>query len=237
MHTAATPVDTAALLGPVLPAGEPELRAIAVNALFGAFGREGTSEALGNDTDAALIRELRGWADVILVGAGTVEAEDYGPADTPMAVLSTSLDLDPGLGIFHGARLIVLTPEQSLTDDSLAANRTALEAAGAELVSSFGGTIREAVEALRREGYARILCEGGPGVYADVFAADLVDVLHLTIDPSLSPADAPSGLELDGPADGVARFAFEDVTVEHNAMMFCRLRRVADVGTRVPRYG
>ncbi|QYH19643.1 dihydrofolate reductase family protein [Corynebacterium aquatimens] len=220
-------VDPKHLVGPTLPVGEREVRAVTINTLFGGFGRAGTSGPLGNETDAALIGALRSWADVILVGSGTVQAEDYGPAHTPMAVLSTSLQLDTDLGIFHGSRLIVLAPERSLDDVSLEPNRHALRNAGAELMSSGGGSAPEIINALHEAGFARILCEGGPSVYADMLSADLVDVLHLTLDPSIGPEDGPFGLKLGGDQHP-RRFAIEDATVDGTAMLFCRLRRVGE---------
>ena len=219
-----TSTDIASLIGPVLDPDTPELRAVAINALFGAFGRGGTSGPLGNDTDANLIAGLRDWADVILVGADTVTAEDYGPAQTPMAVLSASLEVDTGLGIFDGARLMVLAPQRSLDDATLLPSRTALERAGAELVSTGGGSLTEAVEALRGLGLQRILLEGGPGVYSAALSEDLVDVLHLTLDPTTSGNDDSHGLDLGG--DSVLRFDLDGLGVDADSTLFCRYRRV-----------
>lgn len=216
--------DIPSLIGPTLAQSERDVRAVAINALFGAFGRGGTSGPLGNDTDASLIAGLRDWADVILVGAGTVTAEDYGPADTPLAVLSTSLKLDTGLGIFNSPRLLILTPKHSLIDASFEPHRSTLTAKGAELISTGSGSITEAVEALHDLGFNRILCEGGPSVYAAAISADLIDVLHLTVDPSTSASDDTHGLEITG--EGVHRFQLEHVGVDDDSMMFCRYRRV-----------
>lgn len=60
------------------------------------------SEDMGNDTDGQLFAALRNWADVVLVGAQTVRAEDYsgvkpngdGSRPAPIAVPSRSLDFD-----------------------------------------------------------------------------------------------------------------------------------------------
>ena len=52
------------------------------------------SGGLGGRADHALFAVLRSLADVVLVAAGTVRAERYGPSATPIAVVSRSLRLD-----------------------------------------------------------------------------------------------------------------------------------------------
>ena len=83
---------------------------------------------LSAGADAALFRDLRSVADVVLVGAQTVRAEGYGPArlppsrqvdraaagrtdDPPIAVVSRSLDLDLDAPLFREAAVptIVVT--------------------------------------------------------------------------------------------------------------------------------
>ena len=216
-------VDT--LIGPQASPGTPELRMVAVNTLFGAFARRGTSGSLGNGTDSALLAGLRSWADVILVGAGTVHTERYGPTSTPMAVVSRSLEIDTSLGIFQGDRLLMLAPERSLADASPLPRTRTLTAAGAELHSTGGGEPEEIVVTLRRLGFNRILCEGGPSLYAAMLRADLVDVLHLTVDPSAGSEDGTFGLDLASSRPYTRRFILEDATADEDSMLFCRYRR------------
>lgn len=217
-------IDPAELIGPVLSPAEPEIRAVTATTIFGAFGRGGTSGPFGNETDSALLLALRDWADVILVGAGTVRAEGYGRSDTPYAIVSRSLDIDTSLGVFEG-EVLVLAPEQSLIDDSLKPTREALERAGARLVSTGGGEVDEIAAALRSAGFNRVTCEGGPGLYADMLAADLVDVLHLTVDPTLGHDDEPYGLDIESGQPFTRRFALEDARATRDSMLFCRYRR------------
>ena len=78
---------------------------------------DGRSGALGNPTDARVLGALRRAADAVLVGAGTVRAEGYGPArptaatraarrargqdEVPrIAVVTRSLDLDLSTPLF-----------------------------------------------------------------------------------------------------------------------------------------
>lgn len=218
-------IDPAELIGPTLPNGVREVRAVTAATIFGAFGRGGTSGPFGNQTDSSLLLSLRDWADVILVGAETVRAEEYSYSDTPYAIVSRSLELDTSLGAFEGD-VLVLAPEQSLIDDSLQPQRQALTSRGARLVSTGPGAAEDTVAALHRLGYARILCEGGPGLYADMLAVDLVDVVHLTTDPTLGHADAPYGLDMGPEHPFTRRFVLEDVRATADSTLFRRYRSV-----------
>lgn len=216
----------AQLIGPTQAPGEPELRAVAINTLFGAFARKSTSGELGNATDSKLLAALRKWSDCVLVGAGTVAAEQYGPSATPIAVVTRSLELDPSLPIFGTERLIIVAPERSLADATCTPTIRTLENLGATIVSSGDGSAASIVRALRNLGFARILCEGGPHLYAQMLDANLIDVLHVTVDVSVGSQDGPWGLELDRNRNYVRRFEVEDATVDQRAMIFTRLRRV-----------
>ena len=89
-----------------------------VASVDGATAIDGVSGGLGGPADKQVFSAIRGVADVILAGAGTVRAERYGPPRTPpsiqaarrargqaakprLAVVSRSLDLDPGHGPVH----------------------------------------------------------------------------------------------------------------------------------------
>ena len=192
---------------------------MAITTAFGSFTASGTSGALGNDADKEVMLALRGWADVVLVGSGTVKAEDYGPADIPLAVVSRSLDFDTSAKLFSGTPPLILTPDSSLTDAGLAPRREELTRAGAELVGTGSGSAREIVDTLRGRGLGRIVCEGGPSLYAAMFEESLIDVLHLTSAPFVN--GEPSGLS--GNID--VELELEDV---HSAgsHIFARYRRV-----------
>ncbi len=192
---------------------------MAITTAFGSFTASGTSGALGNDADKEVMLALRGWADVVLVGSGTVKAEDYGPADIPLAVVSRSLDFDTSAKLFSGTPPLILTPDSSLTDAGLAPRREELTRAGAELLGTGSGSAREIVDTLRGRGLGRIVCEGGPSLYAAMFEESLIDVLHLTSAPFVN--GEPSGLS--GNID--VELELEDV---HSAgsHIFARYRRV-----------
>lgn len=213
-----------ALIGPVLAPGRRELRIVTANTLFGAFARRGTSGELGNDTDAALINGLRQWADVILVGSGTVTAEGYGPSDTPTAIVTEGANLNPELGVFKGKDVLLLAPDRSFERETTREELASLASGNVTPLHTGHGTIREVVTTLHARGFNRILCEGGPSIYADVVAAGLADVLHVTLDPSISSADGPFGLPFPDYPRFEHRFVLEDATFTRDSMLFCRYR-------------
>ncbi|MGH1525937.1 dihydrofolate reductase family protein [Leifsonia sp. L25] len=102
-------------------AGNPWLRVNFVSSIDGAATRQGLSGGLSDDADHRVFDILRRLCDVVLVGAGTVRAEGYGPmrvdeasqrarrdagmtAHPVFAIVSASLDLDPASPIFRGRR-------------------------------------------------------------------------------------------------------------------------------------
>jgi riboflavin biosynthesis pyrimidine reductase len=175
-----------------------------VASLDGAATRDGLSGGLGGASDARVFELLRRVADVVVVGAGTVRAEGYGPmrvsapsvawrvaharGEHPVfAIVTRSLDLDPASAIFTQApvRPIVITTERATGKARLA------EVADVVVAGSSQVDPTAAVQALRERGLRRILCEGGPTLFGSFLAADTVDELSLTLAPSLESGDAP----------------------------------------------
>jgi riboflavin-specific deaminase-like protein len=159
--------------------------------------------------------QLRDEADAILVGAGTIRAEDppllpdaahsraraeAGMRPYPVrAVVSRSLDLPltgRALAPQKQAPVIVFT-----TDTAPEGKRAALEAVGHEVVTAG----RDRVDVLRvlahlteRQGVERVSLEGGGELNAAALASNLVDEVWLTVCPVLiGGADAPT--PVDGP--------------------------------------
>ncbi len=187
-----------------------------VGALDGGATVDGRSEALGGEGDLAGFRALRSLVDVVLVGAGTVRAEGYGPArpraverrrargqaDTPtIAVVTGSGDLDPDARLFRdpGTTPLVLTTTggAATARERLGARAEVLEA-GDERVD-----LARSLDLLAARGLERVAAEGGPGLAAQLLAAGLVDELLLTLAPTLVGDAGPSIVAgaLDTPVD------------------------------------
>ena len=166
-----------------------------VSSIDGAATRDGLSGGLGGAADKRYFELLRRVADVVVVGAGTVRAEGYGPmlvsrprrGQPVFAIVTGELDLDPASTIFTKApvRPVIITTER-------ATGRSAFrEVADVVVAGSTRVDAALAVEALRARGLRRILCEGGPSLFGSFLAADAVDELCLTVAPTLEAGDAP----------------------------------------------
>lgn len=183
------------------------LRVNFVTTLDGSASAEGVTGSLGGPDDLRVFDLLRRVADVVLAAAGTVRDEGYGPmvlhdadvawrrahgmSDHPVfAIVSGSLHLDPTSRVFSDApvRPIVLTSATAAASDQ----GTALRAV-ADVVPCGGESVDVALvrDALVQSGLHRIHCEGGPSFLGALVAADLVDELTLTIDPSLEGGAGP----------------------------------------------
>jgi riboflavin biosynthesis pyrimidine reductase len=82
-----------------------------IASIDGATAVAGVSGSLGGGADRQLFALLRSLADAVLVGAGTLRAENYGPGTLPIAVVSRSCQLDWRSPFFTEAALrpVVIT--------------------------------------------------------------------------------------------------------------------------------
>ncbi|KQQ01444.1 MULTISPECIES: pyrimidine reductase family protein [unclassified Rathayibacter] len=206
LPSAAVDLDDDALLALYSEgAAERWLRVNFVSSVDGAVTHDGVSGALGGDADLRVFDLLRRLADVVLVAAGTVRTEGYGPmvlseeaasartaAGLPphpvFAIVSGSLDLDAGSRLFTEApvRPVVVTTGRS-------SSRRRAELAEVADVLVCGEDSLDAPrmrDALAERGLARIHCEGGPSLLGALLADDVVDELDLTLSPTLEAGDA-----------------------------------------------
>jgi riboflavin biosynthesis pyrimidine reductase len=161
----------------------------------GAAAFRGRAGTLSCPADQLLLRDLRAFADVVLVGAGTARAESYGPvrfsaaqqrlrgdlAPPPIAVISETGRLPAPL--FDGPRQPIL-----VTSEHAARTHRATQNARWQVMPAGddAADLATAVGLLRAEGLPRILCEGGPTVLDQLVEADLVDEICVTIAPLLA---------------------------------------------------
>lgn len=206
------------------PGSRPWTRANMVASVDGAAQADGLSGGLSGAADK-LFHVLRGLADVVLVGAGTVRREGYrDPAQVPeglarlreaagqapaaaIAVVSAGLELDFDSPLYTAA---LAAPTITVTVADAPADRlAAARAAGRVLIAGNDRVdLALAVAGLASSwGLRRILCEGGPHLLGSLAAAGLLDELCLTVSPQMHPGSAlrilegrggPSNLTLDG---------------------------------------
>ncbi|HEY3700746.1 MAG TPA: pyrimidine reductase family protein [Acidimicrobiales bacterium] len=207
-----------ALPGP----GRLHVRANFVSSVDGAAEVGGRSGGLSSDADHRLFSVLRGLCDVVLVGAGTVRHERYGPARPsterrawrqqhgltavpPLAVVTSRIDLDLESAFFTEAttRPVILTTGAAPVERHL----RAAEVAEVVVCGDTEVDLGTALEALVERGLTRVLCEGGPHMLDQLVTAGRLDELCLSLSPVIAgperlriiggpPLDAPARLEL-----------------------------------------
>jgi riboflavin biosynthesis pyrimidine reductase len=196
----------------------PWLRVNFVSSIDGAGTRNGLTAGLGTPADKRVFDVLRRLCDVVLVGAGTVRAEGYGPmrldepavrwrrehglADQPaFGIVSAGLELDPADRIFTDApvRPIVVTVERAPAERRMALAEVAdVLLAGEEHVDT--ARIRSL---LAKRGLVQVHSEGGPHFFGDLLSGDAVDEICLTISPF---AEGPgAGRITEGTRTGIQR--------------------------------
>jgi riboflavin biosynthesis pyrimidine reductase len=176
---------------------------VRVNMIFSADGAAafgGRAGPLSCPLDQQLLKTLRGFADVVLVGAGTARAENYGPvrltdagrtAPPPIAVISRSGRLPSRLFDDPDQPPIVVTcAHAAAARDERSDDGRRVLVAGEESVD-----VARAVALLRARGMQRVLCEGGPTVLDALVEADAVDEICVTLAPKLA-ASQPVGQRL-----------------------------------------
>jgi riboflavin biosynthesis pyrimidine reductase len=214
--------------------GLTHVRANFVVSVDGAAEVAGRSEALGGPGDRRVFRTLRWLADVVLVGAGTARAENYGGAVVPpprrelrqatglapvppIAVVTGSLDLDPKARLFTAeVRPLVLTKATAPADRAAALRDVAeIVVCGEEHVE------HDLVLAeLAKRGLPRVLTEGGPTLHAQLAGAGLLDELCLTVAPVLG---GPGHLGIvAGQPWGLARRLELSHALEEDGSLFLR---------------
>lgn len=189
----------------------PRVELCMISTCDGATEAEGRSGVLGGPADLARLIGLRAVADVVLVGAGTVRAERYGPpskAGLRIAVVTRSCDLDFDSPLFaSGAGFVVTTTDApDVPVESVRAGRDEIDFAAA--------LIQLEVDLVH--------VEGGPRLNAHLLAADVVDAIHLTFAPHLTGA---RGRSIAEGAFDPRRFTLADAEVVEG-FVFARYERV-----------
>jgi riboflavin biosynthesis pyrimidine reductase len=192
--------------------GRPCVRVNMIASVDGATTVQGLSGALGGPGDRAVFAVVRSLADVVLVGAGTVRSERYGPVRLdddarrrraelglapvpPIAVVTASANLDWDTPFFTEAvaRPLVVTARRGAET----AGERAAAVADVVVVGEEHVEPARIVEALGELGFRHVLAEGGPHLNGQLAEAGLVDELCLTVSPTL--VGGPSGRILAGP--------------------------------------
>jgi riboflavin biosynthesis pyrimidine reductase len=173
---------------------------VRANMIFSADGAAafgGRAGPLSSPVDQQLLKILRGFADVVLVGAGTARAENYGPvrligaeraAPPPIAVVTRTGMLPTRLVSDPNQPPILVTCARAAEQHDLSSDdRRHVLVAGEDSVD-----VAHAIALLRAQEMNRILCEGGPTLLDELVEAGVVDEICVTLAPKLA-ASQPVG--------------------------------------------
>jgi diaminohydroxyphosphoribosylaminopyrimidine deaminase/5-amino-6-(5-phosphoribosylamino)uracil reductase len=159
----------------------------------------GDSRWISSEPSRERVHALRGTMDGILVGVGTVLADDPrltarppGPRTPTRIVLDGSARLPLESQLVQTARLVPVLVVVS--DQAPAANRTALAEHGCEVIALDAGPripIMTLLDELGSRGMSNLLVEGGGRVLGSFLDAGEFDVVHVYIATILEGGDHP----------------------------------------------
>jgi riboflavin biosynthesis pyrimidine reductase len=155
-----------------------------------------------SEDDKFLMGLLRAFADVVLIGSGTLRASPKGrwrPDGVYPAAKNAFAELRARLGKAEHPAVAVVTTGASLdaTHPVLAdavvlttvRGAARLEGVVPNIVAVNDGDLvdlRAALEVLRSRGHSLVLAEAGPSTFGELVAQGLVDELFLTVSPVLA---------------------------------------------------
>jgi diaminohydroxyphosphoribosylaminopyrimidine deaminase/5-amino-6-(5-phosphoribosylamino)uracil reductase len=179
----------------LLGTGRPYVHAKWAMSLDGKIAtRIGDSQWISNEASRRRVHELRGRMDAILVGIGTVLADNPrltarppGPRTPCRVVLDSTGRLPPGCLLAETAKE---TPTLVVSAGELPADQAArLRASGCELLALAAEQNRPSIDALLsalgKRRMTNMLVEGGPEVLGSFLDARAIDEVHVFLAPRL----------------------------------------------------
>jgi 2,5-diamino-6-(ribosylamino)-4(3H)-pyrimidinone 5'-phosphate reductase len=221
------------------PGDRPFLVLNFVTSVDGRVAVDGRASGLGSKVDRDVMRQLRGRADALLLGAGTLRAEAVDPR-VPVEIAEERRARGQGAQPL----LVLITASGDLPQRKLFQLRdvprlilTIRTAPSAQLrgldshaeIHPIGDTsidLAAAMGYLHGRGIGSVVCEGGPTLAGGLVARDLVDELFVTVAPRLVGGSGPRLLE--GSLSGATGGAGLDLVTafEEAGELFLRYRVV-----------
>ena len=227
------------------------VRANMIASLDGGATVDGRSGGLAGPGDQTLFKVMREAADVIVVGAGTVRAENYSGAQLtvagrqrrhdrgqsevpPIAVVTASGALEPD------SRLLTRTEVPPLiftTTVSFTATRDRVQGRADVVDASTSDPVAVDLAAVLAElsgrGLRRVLCEGGPRLLGAMVSNGLLDEIGLTISPTLVGGGAPRIVV--GQTAVITELRAAHILTDQEGFLYTLFsRRAAGLGSRLP---
>jgi riboflavin biosynthesis pyrimidine reductase len=180
---------------------------------------DGNSGALSSPTDSAVLSQLRKIADVIIVGAGTVRGEGYGPPRKKgqrVGVITAMGSVDLTMPLFtSGAGFIITSIEGAIESTHVDVLRT-----GHNKVD-----LREAVRRIPELcPNARVVqAEGGAALNGSLLDADVLDEINVTTSPATVGGGGPRISSMA--ADHQHRFDVAQLAIDDESFLYARWLR------------
>jgi riboflavin biosynthesis pyrimidine reductase len=180
----------------------------------------GNSAGLSSPTDTAVLSQLRSIADVIVVGAGTVRDEGYGPPRRPgqrIGVVTRSGNVDLSSALFaSGAGFLITTVDATF------------DTAEIDVVRAGTGTVdfTMAIDQLSHliADCVVVQAEGGAILNGALLDGDVIDEINLTTSPIAVGGTGPRLAA--GAANLAHRFDLAQLAIDDESYLFARwLRR------------
>jgi diaminohydroxyphosphoribosylaminopyrimidine deaminase/5-amino-6-(5-phosphoribosylamino)uracil reductase len=223
--------------------GLPYVRLKLAVSIDGRVASPGGPRWLSSEASRELVHTMRSEVDCVMVGIGTVLADDPLLTDRregatgrqpARLVLDGRLRLPPGAAFVEGARSV--RSIAACLEDADPAGEDALSGRGVAVWRFPGGEggvdARAVLMRAGREGMLNVLCEGGPRVATSLLRGGLVDSVTFFVAPALIGEGGAAALgRLEGYAG--AESAFENIRwriVGRDALMTADVARRPGIG-------
>jgi diaminohydroxyphosphoribosylaminopyrimidine deaminase/5-amino-6-(5-phosphoribosylamino)uracil reductase len=186
--------------------------------------RTGDSRWISSDASRAVVHELRGRMDAVVVGAQTARRDDPlltarppGPRTAARIVIDSSASLSPESQLVRtlGSGAVLVAASSAAPE----ANVSALRNAGCEVLTFDGDShavrLEQLLDELGRRRMTNVLVEGGARLLGSFWDAGLIDEFHVFLAPKIIGGEsAPSPLAGFGRELMSQAAALEDVVNE-----------------------
>lgn len=207
------------------PLGAPTDRAwiglSMVASIDGSTVVDGVSGGLSSENDAGVLHRLRELADAIIVGAGTIRAEGYGPPKRPgqrIGVVTASGSVDLTSPLFASGAGFLITTEDATIDASPTIDVLRCGVGSVDVRGAIGRLDEICPDP------KFVQAEGGAGLNAALLDADVIDEIDVTTSPLAVGGDGPR-LSV-GASDLAHRFELAQLAVDDESFVYSRWRRV-----------
>jgi diaminohydroxyphosphoribosylaminopyrimidine deaminase/5-amino-6-(5-phosphoribosylamino)uracil reductase len=204
--------------------------------------RTGDSRWISSAESRAVVHDLRGRVDAILVGRRTAEVDDPLLTARPAGLRTATRIVVDSQGVLASSSQLVQTARTTplvvaVSQQAEPANRTRLESAGCEVLVCHGATHAERLDALLvelgRRRMTNVLVEGGGEVLGTLLDMRAIDEIHLFVAPKLiggQQALSPvGGLGLARIADSLCSAEVVWRQIDDDLYLHARLNNAAGV--------